>query len=258
MHLAVKFGYDGSFFTGYQRGNGSRSVEDSILKVFSDYGISDGLSSAARTDRGVSAAGNVIHFSTGMNVQKVMGILNAKVRNAIFHSYSQVSSEFRVRHSEMKHYRYLLNANDCDITGFERAMKKFEGTHDFTLFAKKDKRSPVRSVDSVRIGKMGGLLIVDVFGSNFVWNQIRSMVGYAMHNTGISDPDPFSEVKRSWPIAPAEQLILMDISYKGIQFTNELNSKKARLWESQLWKVRMQSSVLSNILSEASGEGAPD
>lgn len=256
MLYLVKFGYDGRNFTGYQRGNGERSVEDTILSAMSKYSIASSFSSAARTDRGVSAAGNVIMFSTAMEPEKALGILNASCKGIVFHSYANVPANFRVRFSSSKQYRYILKEDQINPDLFPNLLKKFEGTHDFTLFSRNDHRSPVRTVDRVEVKNDRGLVISDIYGPNFVWNQIRSMVGFAsFYSRAGRDSDPFSITKRSWPVAPPENLILMDISYKEVEFTKKIKDKFLTPWRSRIWDLDLRSSVLSDILQKAQAEG---
>ncbi|EQD79614.1 tRNA pseudouridine synthase A, partial [mine drainage metagenome] len=72
MSFLIKFGYIGTCFTGFQKGNGSNSVEDSILAILKRHDISKSIRSAARTDRNVSASGNVIRLSTEMHPEKML------------------------------------------------------------------------------------------------------------------------------------------------------------------------------------------
>lgn len=253
MYYLLKFGYDGRCFTGYQRGNGHRSVEDSILEAMGKYGISDSFSSAARTDRGVSAAGNVIFFKSGMEIGKITGILNSQVRGMIFHSYAEVDRSFRVRFSSMKHYRYFLNSRGIDAARFRRTMGMFSGTHDFSLFSRKDSRSPVRTVESVSVIERDGFLEVNIFGPNFVWNQIRYMVGFARFYSAGSEevPYPFDLQHRKWPLAASDPLILMNIDYKDLDFKRSINKKKVGLWGRQLMDLRLHAAVLDSIINIA-------
>ncbi len=254
MHYLLKFGYDGSMFSGYQRGNGDHSVEDSILKVMARYGISNGFSSAARTDRGVSAAGNVIFLRSEMDIKKVIGILNSQLRNIIFHSYALVGSDFRVRFSSRKHYRYNLFDEGIDRDKFARSIGMFAGTHDFSSFSRRDSRNPVRTVDEVSVRDRGDYLEVNVFGPNFVWNQIRSMIGFARHCASIEGElhDPFTTAKKRWSLAEPEPLTLMDIEYKNVEFSRHLGRKTVGIWKRSVRDLKMHTSVISNIIENAS------
>lgn len=255
MHYLLKFGYDGRSFTGYQRGNGDNSVEDAILGITKKYGIADVMSSAARTDRGVSAAGNVLYLRSDMKPEKIIGILNAKTRCIIFHSYAKVDSDFRVRHSLLKHYRYMMPLSSINSEVFSILLHKFQGTHDFSLFSRKDHRSSVRSIERINATERAGFLQIDIYGPNFVWNQIRSIVGFARYFSMRSkEVDPFSIAKRTWPVAPAEALILMDISYKNVKFRQFVGNKKLELWKTRVSDLSLHAATLGDIVEAA---GAP-
>lgn len=253
MHYLLKFGYDGRKFTGYQRGNGLNSVEDSILKICGDFGVSNGFSSAARTDRGVSAAGNVIFLKSGMEVKNIIGILNSQVRDIIFHSYAVVGSDFRVRFSRMKHYRYFLPAKNLNTEKFAGILGSFTGTHDFSMFSKVDSRSSIRTVEKVEVNEKSGFVEADIFGPNFVWNQIRSMVGFALYYTAREEsaPDPFGVNSKRWPLVKPEPLVLMDIDYKDVEFTPCVGAKTLKIWKDSTMDLQLHSRVLSGILENA-------
>lgn len=255
MHFLLKFGYDGRRFSGYQRGNGTRSVEDTILGVMSEFGICSGFSSAARTDRGVSAAGNVIFFRSDMNIEKIGGILNSKAADVIFHSYSEVVPSFRVRYSSMKHYRYVLYDCGIDADKLRDILIRFKGEHDFSLFSRRDERTPVRVIEDIGVEVEEDHLQINIYGPNFVWNQIRSMVGFAKYYAKTEEhaPDPFSVSKRKWAVAKPEPLILMDIMYRGIDFTPLPMGKKVAIWNDTIKDLRMHSGVLDNIMSVVKG-----
>lgn len=253
MYYLLKFGYYGRNFTGYQRGNGNKSVEDSILRVMRDYGISEKISSAARTDRGVSAGGNIIFFGSEMEIGKIIGILNSQLKGIIIHSYAEVSKDFRVRFSRMKHYRYILFGKDVNTNKFDAIMKNFVGTHDFSLFSRSDSRSPVRTVEEISCIQRSGYVEVNIYGPNFVWNQIRSMVGFASYyaTSSVDAPDPFKVEKKRWTMAHPEPLILMDIQYKDVEFIRYISRKKINIWMRGIRDVMLQSSILYNILDSA-------
>ena len=74
--MLLKFAYDGTKFFGYQRQKDIPTVEGSVLQVLRKFGIANNLKSASRTDRGVSALGNVIQLHTSMDPMDVIGILS--------------------------------------------------------------------------------------------------------------------------------------------------------------------------------------
>lgn len=255
MHYLFKFGYDGRVFTGFQRGNGRRSVEDSIMEVLASFGISDGFRSAARTDRGVSAAGNAIKLESSMGPGDIAGILNSRLQDMFFHSCAEVDGNFRVRFSSMKHYRYIIHDEITDPGGFSSILMGFRGTHDFSLFSRNDERSPLRTVSDIKVSRDGSITVVDVYGPNFVWNQIREMIGFALYHssTGSSIEDPFSVDERRWSLVDPEPLILMDTSYEGVEFRPCFNRGKKNAWGRKAADMRVHASILESIMDTALG-----
>ncbi len=223
----VKFSYIGFMFSGFQRGNGENSVEDSIINALKDAGMANEIHSAARTDRGVSATGNVFSVETDSSIEKVMGILNSKVKNCAFHSYAAVDTELNPRHNRMKQYRYYL-PDMPEKDKFSEFLMKFRGEHDFSGFCRKDNRNPVRTIQEISTSWMGDYGWIDFYGKSFVWNQIRSIVGFSLSHLHEEEMDPFRPGITSSYIAPAENLVLMDIMYDGINFTSVRNSSKVR------------------------------
>ncbi len=216
MRYFVKFGYLGTKFTGFQRGNGKRSVEDTIVNVLERMKAASGISSAGRTDRNVSAMGNVFALETEVNIRSVLSKLNSAIEHMAFHSYAQVEDGRMPRHNESKVYRYISTGYSSG--DLEKVLRPFEGKHDFTNFARLDQRNPLRSIEKIEVSDHGRYVSVDFHGRSFIWHQIRRIMGFAFTViSGGLDVDPFSDHGIT-DMAPAENLILLDITYSGIEF----------------------------------------
>ncbi|MGC8608312.1 MAG: hypothetical protein ACP5UV_00380 [Thermoplasmata archaeon] len=248
-----KFGYIGSDFTGYQRGNGRNSVEDNIDKILAKNGIDSKISSAARTDRGVSALGNVFMLETSRKPTDIAGILNSSTYSIFIRGYAQLNGTgMNPRHCTLKMYRYFIFNEKLNCKDVIDIAKLFIGTHDFSHFSKKDSRNPVRTIDRIECGEYGNALYLDFFGKSFVWNQIRSIVGYVIKNINAHDTrDPFSLEARYPYISDATGLILMDIFYEGITFIpiQRKNKKLEKILEENLIK----SYIISNVTDGSIG-----
>ena len=108
MRYFVKFGYEGFRFSGFQRGNGDNSVEDSILRALVKNDIHSDIRCAARTDRDVSALENVFAIDTDKPPEAVLGMLNSTCDGIFFTSFAMVPKNANPRHCLRKTYSYYL------------------------------------------------------------------------------------------------------------------------------------------------------
>ncbi len=215
MYYFIKYGYEGPSFTGFQRGNGTGSIEDSIIKILKKYKISDNIESAARTDRYVSARGNVMLVDTEMQIGDVMGILNARIPHMFFYSYSPLDSYLNPRHNSMKQYSYIVT-DKIDIGSLMETLNEFVGQHDFANFCRVDRRNTIRTINSIDYSSYGEFYIINIYGKSFVWHQIRGMMAFAL----MGNRHPFSLKRKFTYLASPEPLVLMDISYSNVNFIN--------------------------------------
>ena len=231
MNLLIKFAYDGTKFSGYQRGNGSNSIEGAILSVLEETGIARQIKSAARTDRNVSALGNVIMVPTDERPDKLIGILNSRISEMVFHSYALTDEAFNPRHCIQKKYSYFISS---PLENLGKVLQKFVGRHDFRQFCRKDQRNSIRTIDRIDYTVEGGGAKVVFYGKSFVWQQLRSIIGYALANPD-PDMDPFDLKIEKRVVAPAEPLVLEDIVYEGVKFIPLVSgSKQAAIREKMI------------------------
>ena len=155
MRYLITVSYDGTEFSGYQKQPKMRTVQGEIEKALKE--ISGGkkidIHASGRTDAGVHAMAQKIHFDLDMNItlEKLAKGLNSLLPKDIFvRKVEEVSSDFHARFSAIgKEYIYILNMgeynplernyvyqhnNKLDVVEMERAMKYFEGTHNFKSF----------------------------------------------------------------------------------------------------------------------------
>lgn len=254
MRLFVKFGYAGWEYSGFQSGNGDSSVEDTILSVIRATGISGGLSSAARTDRGVSAISNVIAFNTDFTPEKSLGILNSSIEGMIFHSWAEVPETMNPRHCDYKVYRYIIPIEQVKDPGLlNNQLQRFKGTHDFSRFSRRDHRNPVRTIRSIEVKQHGDIISIDFTARSFLWNQIRSIMGFAMmQNMEGSDQDPFSSTERFPVVVDPHPLLLLNIEYQGIQFKSWIPRSKLRNFYRRMNQIRVRGLIADQFLSGVS------
>lgn len=224
MRVALKFAYDGTKFHGYARQPDVKTVEGEILRAMEDVGIRHlRFRSGSRTDKGVSALGNVIAFDTNFAPEEICGALNSRLEDIYFHSYAKVSLGFWPRYANQRWYRYhLYGEHDVDL--FRNIGEIFTGTHDFSSFSRMEKgRNPVRTIERIDVFQEGEFTIIDFRAQSFLWQMVRRMVG-AMISVEKNEKD-MEDVEHAlngerivFRIADPEPLFLMDVVYKDVSF----------------------------------------
>jgi tRNA pseudouridine38-40 synthase len=229
MRYALKFAYDGTRFEGYARQPGKTTVEGEVIKAMTGLGMitsapTAGFRSASRTDRGVSAAGNVIAVDTEFPYAGIADAINSKLEGIVFWGIARVPDDFNPRHARLRHYRYFLPAEDApSVEKLRKAAKHFTGTHDFRQFSKKDtgKENTVLAIDSIDISEQDGTVIFDIKAQRFLWELVRRMLSAivsvaegkvkagTMKKMLAGEPAMKGGIK---PLEP-EFLVLVDVEY---------------------------------------------
>ena len=249
MRVAVKFAYDGRDFHGYARQPQLLTVERTIINALIKYGFMDNTNesrfrSASRTDKGVSALCNVIAFDTDASKKHILLKLSREFTTIVVYGIKDVVQEFNPRYAKLRQYQYYINGVNIDL---ERAMSTsavFTGEHDFCNFARVESfKNPVRSIDNIVFTWKGNFLVIDFIAQTFLWHQIRRIISAikkvergklckeqiiaALRNT---------DKKMDFGLAPAELLILKDITYDFDFEYDEKSLDKLNKLESQILK----------------------
>ncbi|WP_434770849.1 tRNA pseudouridine(38-40) synthase TruA [Streptococcus dysgalactiae subsp. equisimilis] len=195
--------YDGTLFSGFQRQSHARTVQEEIEKTLQKLasGQPVPIHGAGRTDAGVHAYGQVIHFDLPQkrDLEKLRFALDTQTPVDIdvvdlaivaddFHCRYQKHSktyEFLVDNGRPKnpmmrhyatHYPYPL-----DINKMQEAIKDLVGTHDFTGFtaAGTSVENKVRTITEATLVQddKTGFLVFTFSGNGFLYKQVRNMVG---------------------------------------------------------------------------------
>jgi tRNA pseudouridine38-40 synthase len=225
--IALKFAYDGGNFLGFQRQPVGVTVEGSLVHALAKVGAITssrecGYRSSSRTDRGVSALGNIISIRTSFPIGSLCSAVNSEMEDIWAYSAVKVPDDFNPRGARQRWYRYHLPKSDQDPRLMRDIADRFVGVHDFSGYARKDDRNPVRRIDSITVEDAGTFHVVDFRAESFLWNMVRRIVW--MMNEGSSGrmaPDSIGPEPEKMPIrvglAPPEYLVLMDIDC-GIEF----------------------------------------
>ena len=191
--------YDGHNYMGFQIQNELPTIEleiENAINKFIGYDVK--IYPSGRTDRGVHAMGQVIHFDLENEIPAngVKSGINAFLPNDIYIKECEiVDLDFHARFSaKSKEYRYYINKGEydplkinysvyitnLDINRMREAIKLLEGKHDFRGFASAsiDKRKDtIKEIYHTEINEIGDYLEFVFIGSGFLKYQIRRMMG---------------------------------------------------------------------------------
>lgn len=262
MRIALKIAYLGDAFYGHQRQPDVRTVEGECLRALRAAGIvrdpADAFfRSASRTDRGVSAVGNVIAFDSALPPDPVVGAFNDRAREVWAWGVAHVPDGFHPRHAIERWYRYHLFGPPT-LEALRRGAEPFVGSHDFRSFTSDPPAGPV-SLTSIRIGGDEDLALVDLRGPSFRRGMVRRIVAaiLAQARGDVSLGDVLAALrgtKRDFGSVPAEPLVLMDVRY-DIPFRTVLKPKVRDEWATRLTATRLRARIVE-AFEDATGSGA--
>lgn len=195
--------YDGYDFCGFQRQTNERSVQEEIEKTLTRLtnGQEIVVHGAGRTDSGVHALGQVIHFDLPQDrdCEKLRFALDTQTPDDIdVISIEKVTDDFHCRyHKHHKTYVFLVDIGrpknpmmrhyathfpySIDINLIKEAIVFLEGEHDFTGFTASGTsvENKVRTITeaTVLFDSDNKLLTFTFSGNGFLYKQIRNMVG---------------------------------------------------------------------------------
>ncbi|MDO5018180.1 MAG: tRNA pseudouridine(38-40) synthase TruA [Lagierella massiliensis] len=201
-NMKVTVSYDGSNYYGWQKQDGYRTVEKSILRAIKIVTKMDvKLATAGRTDKGVHAYGQVFNFFVPNNYTEdnVRRGLNSFLTEdeILITKVEEVSKDFHARFSAKgKYYKYILNNNrfmhpmyrnykgntihNIDLELMRQGAKILIGHHDFQSFTNSKPSEPIntkRTLDSLEIFKEGEDFIFEFKAESFLRNMVRIIVG---------------------------------------------------------------------------------
>ncbi len=198
--IALGIEYCGSAHYGWQRQKSSRSIQAAVecaLSQVADETIR--VFCGGRTDAGVHALQQVVHFETtadramhawvlGANVSlpEDISILWARRVGDDFHArFAALSRRYRYvilnRRSRagLAHGRVLWEPCRLDEAAMQAAADGLIGTHDFTSYraAACQAKSPIRTVTNLRVARFGDHIVIDMEADGFLHHMVRNIVG---------------------------------------------------------------------------------
>lgn len=201
QRIALSVEYQGTHYHGFQtQRSGVATVQGHLERALSAVANEPiTLICAGRTDAGVHATGQIVHFDTvAQRPEKawVQGTRSTLPFDIAVRWAKPVSPSFHARFSaRARTYRYLISDRPAysalthqhvtwsrkrlDVQAMREAAQALVGEHDFTSFraSQCQARSPVRRIDYVHLVRRGDLIVLEVTANAFLHHMVRNIVG---------------------------------------------------------------------------------
>ena len=198
--ISLGIEYDGASVHGWQRQKDVASVQEYLekaLTVIANKPII--VFCAGRTDAGVHATGQIVHFDSDVERPErawTLGI-NANMPDTIAVTWAKpVSDDFHARFSAThRRYRYVIynsrmrpailhngvthEYRELDAEKMHEAAQALVGEHDFTTFRASlcQSKTPHRTVSSVSVHRQGRYVVLDIRANAFLHHMVRNITG---------------------------------------------------------------------------------
>ena len=201
MRVKAVISYDGNRYQGFQKQTRTKAtITSAIEEALASLQINASIVGSGRTDAGVHASGQVIHFDLPdfwRDLEKLRHTLNRKLTDIFFKHITPVSSDFHARFSAKKRiYRYVFKTlrpsvfehnyisyyQTFDPMLLTKALKLFEGKHDFNFFHKTGTvtHTTIREIYRTDYKERNGYHFIYFHANGFLRSQVRMMVDAAM------------------------------------------------------------------------------
>lgn len=243
--VRLDLAYLGTFFEGWQaqaveREGGARprtvqsTLEEALARM---HRVPIRVHSASRTDAGVHADGQVLHFDVPPGAPRVPPQGLRRGLNALLPwdvrvlSAAEAPPGWHARFDALgKRYVYRLRRGDflppfeglretlasprLDVRAMRAAASRLSGRRDFAGFGLSGapRKTTVRNLVRLDLAEEGPLLLVTAVGNGFLRGMVRRLVGTLLE-AGLGRLDPLEAFERPGPTAPATGLTLEKVFY---------------------------------------------
>ncbi len=199
-NIKLTIEYDGKKFNGWQKQPNKLNIQGEIENAIKEItGEEVELIASGRTDAGVHAFGQVANFKTNSDlpIEKFAIAINSKLKKSIvIKQAEQVDDRFHARYNaKQKTYRYIINNSkqgtaiyrdlechipiELNIEEMKKAVKYFEGEHDFKTFKASgtSSKSSIRIIYKAEVLKKGDRIFIELTGNGFLYNMVRIISG---------------------------------------------------------------------------------
>lgn len=200
MRIALGLEYDGKGFCGWQSQSNRCGIQDALEHALSSIaGCPIGVVTAGRTDTGVHAFGQVVHFDTPVarpDNAWVRGVNAHLPANVSVTWARQVTDDFHARFSAMeRRYLYILLNRPSrpgllsgkvgwyhaplDVDAMRSGAAYLLGEHDFSAFRASEcqAKSPIKTLQELRIEQSGEFIFFHLRANAFLHHMVRNLVG---------------------------------------------------------------------------------
>ena len=199
--VALLVQYDGSSYSGWQKQNNATTVQEileiALLKITNQVVRTF---AAGRTDAGVHASGQVVHFDVDYVIpgNRYSDLLNRllPLTIRILESVEVKDSWHACYSAKYRHYRYVINNSkfpnlfinnwawhkyqkSLDEALMLHASKIMEGEHDFYAFQKSgsNRSTSITKINNIDIKRVEDLILIDIKATGFLYGMVRLIVG---------------------------------------------------------------------------------
>ena len=200
MRFAAGIEYNGALYRGWQRQRGARTVQEAVetaLSRVADHPVE--VVTAGRTDTGVHASGQTVHFDSSSRRTEYQWWrgANSQLPEDVRVLWVQpVADDFHARfRATQRSYRYIVlnrpipsalvrqltswDYRPLDIERMQRAAARLLGRHDFSAFraAGCQAHTPLRTVSQLLVQRSGDWVWLDISADAFLQHMVRNIVG---------------------------------------------------------------------------------
>ena len=243
MRIALGVEYDGHDLYGWQAQEGLLTVQgylETALSTVADEDIK--LFCAGRTDAGVHASGQVVHFETTAVRHLHAWTLgaNSHLPDAVAVRWAQpVSDDFHARFSALaRTYHYIIYNHpvrsaimnrratwvqqSLAIEPMQKAANLLPGEQDFSSFrsAQCESKTAMRNIHDVNISRHGNFIVISITANAFLHHMVRNLVGVLIRvGAGRCPPEKMQEIlaakdrRQAYETASAAGLYLAHVTY---------------------------------------------
>jgi tRNA pseudouridine38-40 synthase len=248
-NIKLTIAYDGTEFHGWQRQPNLRTVQQTLEDAIHELtGERANTNASGRTDAGVHALGQVVHFLTASRhssdtfVRALNALLPRDVR--VVAAEEKPQAFHATLDARSKRYRYAIDngrvgdpferrfswhvPQPLDIEKMTCGGALLVGRHDFHSFETDwpNRTSSVRTIFDLEVRRQGSRVTVEVEADGFLYNMVRSITGTLMLVGSGKRPESWvGEVlaaldrAQAGPTAPAKGLFLVRVCYDALQET---------------------------------------